>query len=223
MTATERETTNQRDRVAQTQRTKRRSMRVRALVTTCALAFLPSLSSHAAGLPGMRGAEHLGFTVPNLQEAVDFFVKVIGCDAAPFKLGPFKADDNWMQLHLNVNPRAEIGQFQFVRCGNGTNLEIFEYSSPDQNRMPPKNSDVGGHHLAFYVDDMDKAVGYFKANNVKMLGEPSVFKEGPAAGLTWMYFLAPWGMQLEVVSHPKGMAYQKTGKFLLWDPRSPDK
>lgn len=208
---------------SETQPTSTRSTRIKALLATWALALLLPLASHAGGLPGMRGAEHLGFTVPNLQEAVDFFVNVIGCEAAPFKLGPFKADDNWMQVHLNVNPRAEIGRFQHVRCGHGTNLEIFEYASPDQNRVPPKNSDIGGHHLAFYVDDMDKAVAYLKANNVKVLGEPSMFKEGPAAGLNWMYFLAPWGMQLEVVSYPKGMAYQKTGKFLLWNPRYPGK
>ncbi|MBK8051009.1 MAG: VOC family protein [Anaerolineales bacterium] len=172
--------------------------------------------------PGMRGADHRLHRTQS-QEAVDFFVNVIGCEAANFTLGPFKADDDWMNVHLNVNPKAEIGKFQFLRCGHGTNLEVFEYSAPEQNRTPPKNSDVGGHHLAFYVDDMNKTVAYLKANKVKMLGEPSVFKDGPAAGLTWMYFLAPWGMQLEVVSHPKGMAYQKTGKFQLWDPRSPAK
>jgi catechol 2,3-dioxygenase-like lactoylglutathione lyase family enzyme len=222
MTTLESDNGNRGSRGTRPQSTVGRSARLKALAATCAIGFA-SMSSHAAGLPGMRGADHFGLTVPNLQEAVDFFVKVIGCEAAAFKLGPFKAEDDWMNVHLNVNPRAEIGQFQFVRCGHGTNLEIFEYSAPGQSRTPPKNSDVGGHHLAFYVDDMDKAVSHLKANNVKMLGEPSVFKEGPAAGLTWMYFLAPWGMQLEVVSHPKGMAYQKNGKFLLWDPRTPEK
>ena len=190
----------------------------------CLAAFLPFAvqPAHAGSLPGMRGADHLGITVPNMDEAVDFFVKVIGCEAS-FNLGAFKFNDDWMQVHLNVNPRAEIKRFQMVRCGHGTNFEIFEYGAPKQNSQPPKNSDVGGHHMAFYVDDMDKAVAYFKANNVKMLGEPSTFTEGPAAGLTWLYFLAPWGMQLEIVSYPKGRAYEKTAKRLLWDPRNPSK
>ena len=33
-----------------------------------------------SGLLGMRGIEHIGITVPNLQEAVDFFVNVVGCE-----------------------------------------------------------------------------------------------------------------------------------------------
>ncbi|MCZ6773864.1 MAG: VOC family protein, partial [Proteobacteria bacterium] len=41
-----------------------------------------------SGIPGLRGTEHIGFTVPNLDQAVDFFVNVIGCE--PFyELGPF--------------------------------------------------------------------------------------------------------------------------------------
>jgi len=32
--------------------------------------------------------------------------------------------------------------------------------------------------------------------------------EGASAGLTWVYFLSPWGMQLELVSYPNGKAYQ---------------
>lgn len=63
------------------------------------------MSDRAKGLPGLRGTDHIGFTVPNLQEAITFFVDVIGCE--PFyELGPFQSDSDWMQTHLNVHPRA---------------------------------------------------------------------------------------------------------------------
>lgn len=176
----------------------------------------------AGGLPGMRGADHLGFTVPKLDDAVKFFTDVIGCE--PFyKLGPFKADNDWMEMHLNVNPRAEIPQIRTMRCGSGLNLEIFEYTAPEQNRNLPRNSDIGGHHLAFYVDDMAKAVEHLKKHGVKMLGEPTTMTQGPSAGETWLYFLAPWGMQLELVSYPKGKAYEKETKGRLWNPTMPGK
>jgi catechol 2,3-dioxygenase-like lactoylglutathione lyase family enzyme len=187
-------------------------------VAGCAL----SMNAMAAGIPGLRGGDHLGLTVPKLDEAVAFFTDVIGC-VPVFKLGPFKADNDWMQVHLNVNPRAEIPQIQTMRCGHGLNLEIFQYTSPDQNTTGPKNSDIGGHHLAFYVDDMAKAVEHLKKHNVKMQGEPTVMKDGPSAGETWMYFLAPWGMQLELVSYPKGKAYEKGAKTKLWSAKNPGK
>ena len=42
------------------------------------------------GMPGLRGTDHIGFTVPDLAQAVDFFVNVIGCEKF-YDLGPFKA------------------------------------------------------------------------------------------------------------------------------------
>jgi catechol 2,3-dioxygenase-like lactoylglutathione lyase family enzyme len=181
-----------------------------------------AIQQPARGLPGLRGLQHIGITVPDLRQAVDFFVDVLGCERF-FSLGAFKFDDDWMATHLNVHPRAEIRDFEMVRCGNGTNLEIFEYASPDQNRRLPRNSDVGGHHLAFYVDDMDEAVAYLKSRGVRVLGEPSTFHDGPGTGLTWVYFLAPWGLQLEMVSFPAGMGYEHGLTRLLWDPRFPER
>jgi len=169
------------------------------------------------GMPGLRGTDHIGFTVPNLQAAVDFFVNVIGCEAF-HELGPFQSDADWMQTHLNVHPRAVMKKLRFLRCRNGANFEIFEYDSPDQNRQQPKNSDVGGHHLAFYVDDIDAAIAYLKSRSVRILGEPTVRTEGPNAGQTWIYFLTPWGMQLELVSFPNGKGYEKETTVRLWHP-----
>src|SRR5262249_24981573 len=53
------------------------------------------------------------------------------------------------------------------------------------------------------------------------LDEPTVRTEGPSAGQTWVYFLAPWGMQLELVSFPNGKAYEKHSAIRLWHPADP--
>jgi catechol 2,3-dioxygenase-like lactoylglutathione lyase family enzyme len=179
-----------------------------------------SLGAAAEGLPGMRGTDHISLTVPSLKDAVDFFTGVLGCEGF-YKMGPFKAEDDWMQVHLNVNPRAEIPTMQLVRCGSGVNYELMEYSAPDKKTTFPRNSDLGGHHIAFYVDDMDKAVAYLKSKNVKFQGDPTVMKQGPSAGETWVYFLAPWGTQMELVSFPSGKAYLKDYKTKLWNAAAP--
>jgi len=172
------------------------------------------------GLPGLKGTDHIGFTVPNLDQAVDFFVTVIGCEAF-YDLGPFSSDGDWMQTHLNIHPRAVMKRLKFLRCKSGSNFEIFEYSAPDQNTRQPKNSDVGGHHLAFYVDDIGQAVAYLRAKGVRVLGEPTVRTSGASAGQTWVYFLSPWGMQLELVSYPNGKGYEKETDRRLWHPAHP--
>jgi catechol 2,3-dioxygenase-like lactoylglutathione lyase family enzyme len=181
-----------------------------------------SVSGAGKGLPGLRGTDHIGFTVPDLDQAVDFFVNVIGCERF-YELGPFRADDDWMARHLNVHPRAVMKRLVFLRCAMGANFEIFEYASPDQRSGPPKNSDVGGHHLAFYVDDFDAGLAHLRGHGVRILGEPTVRAQGPSAGQTWVYFLTPWGMQCELVSFPRGKGYEAQTDRRLWHPAFPGK
>ena len=163
-------------------------------------------------IPGMRGMEHIGFTVPDIDEACDFFVRILGAEVLYTAAKDFRGEGDWMKRHLNVDPSCVIKEFRYVRCGNGTNLEIFEYEAPNQAQTPPLNSDIGGHHLAFYVDDMDAAIRFLRDNDVQILGEPTAYTEGPNLGLTWCYFMAPWGMQLEIVSAPEGTVYDREAK-----------
>jgi glyoxylase I family protein len=161
-----------------------------------------------AGLPGLTGLDHIGITVPDIEEATRFLVDVIGCEYL-YTLGPLQdADGTWMAEHLNVHPRAIANVIRFFRCGGNPVIEVFEYSSPDQDRRPPRNSDVGGHHIAFYVEDLDAAVEFLLANDVEVLGTPTT-SAGPHLGQRWVYFLAPWGAQFELVSYPNGRAWYR--------------
>lgn len=160
------------------------------------------------GIPGLRRLDHVGFTVPDLDQASDFLVDVLGCEYL-YSLGPFESDSEWMREHLNVHPRAVIRENRFFRCGSQAVFEVFHYAAPDQNREPPRNSDVGGHHVALYVDDLDSAVAYLQDRGVTVLAGPTLSK-GPAEGNRWVYFLAPWGMQFELVSYPGGKAFDRS-------------
>jgi glyoxylase I family protein len=158
-------------------------------------------------LPGLRRLDHIGFTVPDLDEATRFLVDVLGCEYL-YSLGPFRSDGEWMTEHLNVHPRAEVVENRFFRCGEQAVFEVFHYTSPDQKQAIPRNSDIGGHHVALYVDDLDVAVEHLRSQGVTVLGEPTPSK-GPAEGNRWVYFLSPWGMQFELVSYPGGKAFDR--------------
>jgi len=177
----------------------------------------------ADSIPGMRGHDHTGITVPDMKQAVDFFTEVVGCKNA-MSFGPF-ADDKgtFMQDLLGVDPKAVIEQVTMVRCGYGSNIELFKYTAPDQKDLTPKNSDIGGFHIALYVDDVAAAKAYLDGKGVKTRMGPLPVKEGPAAGQTILYFQAPWGLQLEAISYPDGMAYEKGAETMLWSPKNPEK
>ncbi|TNC21808.1 VOC family protein [Amycolatopsis alkalitolerans] len=159
-------------------------------------------------IPGLTRVDHVGITVPDLDEAREFFVDVLGCEYL-YTLGPLRDDaGDWMNEHLNVDPRTVVPRLHFYRLGGKAILEVFEYEAPDQRREPPRNSDIGGHHLAFYVDDLDAAVADLRRRGLRVLGEPTASK-GPHEGQRWVYFLSPWGLQCELVSYPDGKAFDR--------------
>ncbi|WP_424887168.1 VOC family protein [Streptomyces sp. XH2] len=174
-----------------------------------------------SGIPGARAVHHIAYTVPDLQQAVDFFVDVIGAELV-YRLGPVEdPDGDWMRRKLGVHPGASA-HIAMLRLGPVTNLELFAYTAPDQNRSLPRNSDWGGHHFAVYVEDVDKAVAYLREQpGVTILGEPETIEDGPIAGDRWVYFTTPWGLHMELINMPAGMPYETTTDARLYLPRIP--
>ena len=167
-------------------------------------------------IPGVRGMDHVGITVPDIAEARAWFEDVIGC-YTPLRFGPFSdPTGTFMQDLLEVHPRAVIPEINVLRCGTGSNIELFEYSAPDQDTRLARNSDFSGHHLAFYVEDIDVAVAYMEAKGVRKFLGPFPVTGGPAAGQTINYFQAPFGTYVELISYPGGMAYEQTARHKLW-------
>lgn len=158
-------------------------------------------------LPGLTRLDHVGFTVPDLEQAHVWLIEVLGCEYM-YTLGPFQHEDDWMSVHLNVAPDTVMRELRFYRCGGRAVFEVFQYEATDQTLRPPRNSDTGGHHVALYVEDLDAAVEYLHARRVQVLGDPTVSR-GPSEGQRWVYFLAPWGMQFELVSYPHGKAFDQ--------------
>ena len=169
------------------------------------------------GLPGLRGGDHLGLSVPDLDEAERFLVDVLGAQVV-FDGGKI-ADEDTMVRVLGAH-RGDSTRYRFFRLGTGLNLEVFEYRTEDKGRHPG-NHQAGGHHLALYVDEIGPAVEHLRTHGVRV-DDPEYIDQGPAAGSHWVYFKAPWGLQMELVSYPDGKAYEAGASVKLWNPRFPD-
>lgn len=192
--------------------------------TGLAVAALALLStSSLAGMPGMKGHDHTGITVPDMAQAVTFFTDIVGCQKA-MSFGPF-ADDKgtFMTDLLGVDAKAVIEQITQMRCGSGSNIELFKYKAPDQKTLTMRNSDIGAYHIAFYVEDIKAAKAFLDDKGVATRLGPLPVDQGPAAGQAILYFQSPWGLQLEAITYPNGMAYEKDGGPVLWSPKDPSK
>lgn len=168
------------------------------------------------GIPGAVAVHHVAYTVPDLDQAVEFFTEVIGAELA-YTLVQDAAGD-WMTRKLGVDATA-TARIAMLRLGPVTNLELFEYTAPDQRRQLPRNSDWGGHHLAIHVADVDAAAEYLRAQpGVRVLGAPETITDGPIAGDRWVYFATPWGMQLELINLPAGAPFEQQTEVRLYQP-----
>ena len=173
-----------------------------------------------AALPGWHGVDHFGIAVPDIERATRFLVDVIGCERL-ITAGPFSGEGDWMRRQFDVHPRASIKQLRMLRCGVGSNVELFEWDAPDAVRRYPRLSDFGGNHIAFYVDDLPAAIAYLKDHGAEVLNEPLAIAAGDMAGDTIIYIKAPWGGFIELVTYPAGMGYEQHTDKRLWSTLRP--
>jgi catechol 2,3-dioxygenase-like lactoylglutathione lyase family enzyme len=91
--------------------------------------------------------DHVSVTVPDLDEAVALFVDLFAAEQLHRReYAPTRGSDE-MAVQYNAHPDARY-RLAKLRLA-GTDLELFEYTAPDQRTEHPRNADVGGVHLGF--------------------------------------------------------------------------
>ncbi|MGW7425173.1 VOC family protein [Streptomyces sp. NPDC054813] len=164
--------------------------------------FVPALAPYPNTVQrslGLLGVEHVSYTVADLDAATAFFTEVLGAEPVENSDGAAdRSGGHWP-------PGAEQSRRTLLRTGPTANCELIQSGTSALRSRPPRNSDIGGHHLAFYVDDVDAAAGWLRAQKgVVLMGEPETITQGPIAGDRWLYFGTPIGIQMEIINMPDG-------------------
>ena len=175
------------------------------------------------GLPGLSHVDHVALTVPDLDAAARWYAEAIG-GTELYRLGPFDAAEmpampdgrDWTAAHLNVaGARLTIAMLQI---GPNLMLELFRYEKPaDARTAPPRNCDLGGHHIAFKVAKLEPALDHLRAHGATVMAGPVAMDEGPCAGFRMTYVLDPWGNQLELVEYER-QAFEATAPVKIYRP-----
>lgn len=159
-------------------------------------------------LPGLEGLDHVGLTVLDLDEGVRFYCSLLQAKEI-FRLGPFDSRElpavdgkDWSMAFVNVADASFT--LAMLELPNGSRVELFQYDRPtDRNPVPPRNCDIGGHHIAFKVTDLDSVLSKGSSLGLRFMAGPIAIDEGPAAGQRIIYCLDPWGNQLELVEYER--------------------
>lgn len=158
----------------------------------------------SADKPNFLCVDHVSWTVPDLEAAIDFYTRVIGAEEL-WRMGPLDAAEmprdaagrDWMETHVGV-PGARL-TLAMLKLSDNLNFQLVQYDLPaERGQVLPRNCDRGGHHIGLKVDDVDKAVAYLAAHGCTPL-ETIFIEAGPLAGKKNVYVQDPFGHQLEIV------------------------
>jgi len=176
-------------------------------------------------VPGVvRAIEHIGITVPDIEEASAFLEKAFGAEV----IYDMKPDPGASQVDsaldsqstLGIRPGALWKASRMLRLGEGPSIELFEYSDEQQARAAIA-SDIGIQHFAVYVDDMAAARQRVIDAGGRVLAGPSLLPGLESGeGNMWLYTLAPWGSLIELVSFPSPQPYENGTPLRRWRPET---
>lgn len=182
-----------------------------------------STSPARSATTSVRGIDHIGITVPDLEAATRFFANAFGAivlyDALPHST-PGRSGPE-LEARLGVPAGTEQVAIRLLGLTDGPSIELFEYRSPVQ-AVPATPSDYGWQHVAFYVDDIEGVAGDVVAAGGITLGQPRPLphlEAGPAN--RFLYCRTPWGSTLELISYPDPQPYEQHTGMRRWRPGQP--
>ncbi len=192
------------------------------MIHSPAVAPTPALSPAAEPhrTPVVRGVDHVGLTVPDLDAATRFFVTALGATVLYDALGPGSSPRRGPDLEARLGVPAGTQQLAIRLLGlpDGPSLELFSYRAPGQ-QPPARPSDWGWQHVAFYVDDIEGAAAAVVAAGGTTLGHPRPLP-GVEAGdrNRFLYARTPWGSSMELISYPDPQPYEDHTGLRRWRP-----
>src|SRR5258708_12707473 len=145
------------------------------------------------------GVQDLAFAVADIEQATEFFASFFGAEVIAESGSVSDARRSSMREFGNVDVRAVIRSSRLLRTPF-LNLKLIEATYPGQRTLWPMMLDIGGWHLAGYVDDMDEALDFVaSARDVYVLGpgkKPTTNGPEVGEGSYACHCMTSWGFHL---------------------------
>lgn len=139
--------------------------------------------------------DHTGMVVPDLHEAVEFYITAFG-----FTVDSWEADTDVDPDAIGLPGEAVRLRGAILNAGNAR-LELHQYLQPT-GTAPRRVSDQGIGHIAFSVADIQQSHQYLAGLGVTWNTEPNLITDGELAGRWWVYGKDPWGNVIELGQDP---------------------
>ncbi|WP_062018584.1 VOC family protein [Aureimonas sp. AU4] len=143
----------------------------------------------------VRRADHVGFAVALLDEALRFWVDGLGAQLV--RTGEMGGEF----LGQVTGAHGTQVRMAIVSLADQT-IELLEYRGLDRPTVPAKPFDPGFAQLALVVDDIDALLARIAAFGWKAQGIPQPIASGARAGTRVIYAVGPDGATIEFMQPP---------------------
>jgi catechol 2,3-dioxygenase-like lactoylglutathione lyase family enzyme len=148
----------------------------------------------------MRGIDHVGLTVADLDRAVEFWCGRLGLQL--LHRGT-QTDPDIASLLGEDSAELAIADLD---AGDGRVIELIEYIRPAGRPVLVRSSDPGSSHIALRVDDLDAALERLEGSQARQISRHPVLLHDPGGawdGVTCCYIADPDGIIVELVQRPR--------------------
>jgi catechol 2,3-dioxygenase-like lactoylglutathione lyase family enzyme len=159
--------------------------------------FITSPITKTPGLPvAISSVDHTGITVSSLEDALDFWVNVLG-----FRHLYTWNFENTVFIEKLVGVPGAAMSLAMVE-GYGHRIELLEYHAPAGRKViRPRACDVGSIHIGLYVADMDAALARVASSGWMPVAEPQTVDDGERKGMRLIYVRGPDGVTIEFMQN----------------------
>jgi len=147
----------------------------------------------------MRGIDHVGLTVADLDRALEFW-----CGRLGFRLLNRVTETGPDIASLIGESSVEL-EIADLDSGDGRIIELIRYTSPEGRPVQARSSDPGSAHIALRVDDIDGALERIHGSQGRQISRRPVVLHDPGGawdGVTCCYIADPDGNILELIQRP---------------------
>jgi catechol 2,3-dioxygenase-like lactoylglutathione lyase family enzyme len=147
----------------------------------------------------MRGIDHVGLTVGDLDRAVEFWCGRLGLRLLHRAT---ETDPDIASLIGEDSVELEIADLD---AGDGRIIELIKYTRPSGRPIRAQSSDPGSLHIAVRVDDLDATLQRLEGSGARKISPHPVVLHDPGGawdGVACCYITDPDGIIVELVQRP---------------------
>lgn len=170
----------------------------------------------------IRGVEHIGLTVPDINQAEQFFINALEASVL-YRIVP----DNDPQKSIAGDGLTTINGFPadmritgltMLRLKNGCNIELFQVL-PAATVKSNSIGHEGISHFSVYVDDIYAAAQKLRQHGAQLFDGPNdCFAQEEGQGNRTWFCRTPFGVLIELITLPSEIQYDQGATQKRWLP-----